>query len=52
MFHTYDHKFVIVNPCYDGSTSKEWQPYASFFAAAFTKTLLCALPETIKSPVY
>lgn len=47
--------FIIIRAIsdyYDGSTSKEWQPYASLCAAAFTKTLLCALPETIKSPVY
>lgn len=28
----------------DGSTNKEWQPYASLCAAAFMKTVLCALP--------
>ena len=35
---------------YDGTTCKEWQPYASLCAAAFTKAILCALPETPKSP--
>jgi len=29
---------------HDGTTSKEWQPYAALCAAAFMKTLLCALP--------
>ena len=28
----------------DGSTNKEWQPYSSLCAAAFMKTVLCALP--------
>jgi hypothetical protein len=47
--------FIIIRAIadyYDGTTSKEWQPYAALCAAAFTKTLLCALPETVKSPVY
>ena len=29
----------------DGSTSKEWQPYAALCAAAFAKTVICALPS-------
>lgn len=29
----------------DGSTNKEWQPYAALCAAAFMKTVICALPN-------
>ncbi len=46
--------FIIIRAIsdyYDGSISKEWQPIASLCAAAFTKTLLLALPETIKPTV-
>lgn len=28
----------------DGTTCKEWQPYAALCAAAFAKTIICALP--------
>jgi nucleoside phosphorylase len=28
----------------DGTSTKEWQPYASLCAAAFMKTVICALP--------
>ncbi len=30
----------------DGSRLKEWQPYAALAAAAFMKSLVCALPTT------
>ena len=39
--------FIIIRSIvdyFDGSTTKEWQPYAALCAAAFMKTLLCALP--------
>ena len=34
----------------DGTTTKEWQPYAALSAAAFAKTLICELPATPPSP--
>lgn len=34
----------------DGSTNKEWQPYAALCAAAFMKTLVCALPPPKTRP--
>lgn len=30
----------------DGSRRKEWQPYASLAAAAFTKSVICSLDAT------
>ncbi len=45
--------FIIIRAIadyYDGTTSKEWQPYAALCAAAFMKTLLCALPQAKKTP--
>lgn len=45
--------FIIIRAItdyFDGTTSKEWQPYSALCAAAFAKTLLCALPESPKSP--
>ena len=47
--------FIIIRAItdyYDGTTCKEWQPYAALCAAAFMKTVLCALPEIPKSPTY
>lgn len=40
--------FIVIRAIadyYDGTTCKEWQPYASLCAAAFTKAILCALPK-------
>lgn len=34
----------------DGTTSKEWHPYAALCAAAFAKTVICALPPQDRSP--
>ena len=39
--------FIIIRSIadyYDGQTTKEWLPYSSLSAAAFAKTLICALP--------
>ena len=30
----------------DGTRKKEWQPYASLAAAAFTKAVICSLAAT------
>jgi nucleoside phosphorylase len=30
----------------DGTTTKEWQPYAALCAAAFAKTIIASLPPT------
>jgi nucleoside phosphorylase len=45
--------FIIIRAIadyYDGTTTKEWQPYAALCAAAFMKTLLCALPQAKSTP--
>lgn len=45
--------FIIIRSIVDyldGSTTKEWQPYSAICAAAFMKTLLCALPAVPQSP--
>ena len=31
----------------DGTRKKEWQPYASLAAAAFTKALICSMPASV-----
>ena len=39
--------FIIIRSIadyFDGQTTKEWLPYSSLCAAAFAKTLICALP--------
>ena len=45
--------FIIIRSIadyFDGQTTKEWQPYAALCAAAFAKTLICALPAVPVSP--
>lgn len=40
--------FIIIRSIVDyidGSTSKEWHAYSSLCAAAFAKTIICALPS-------
>lgn len=34
----------------DGSSNKEWQPYSALCAAAFMKTIICALPNMQRTP--
>jgi hypothetical protein len=34
----------------DGTTSKEWHPYAALCAASFTKAIICSLPPPV--PAY
>lgn len=34
----------------DGTTNKEWHPYSALCAAAFMKTVLCALPNVPRTP--
>jgi nucleoside phosphorylase len=36
----------------DGTTSKEWHPYAALSAAAFTKAIICALPPATTNSFY
>jgi hypothetical protein len=43
--------FIIIRSIVDyvdGTTSKEWQPYASLCAAAFMRTLISELPVTLQ----
>jgi nucleoside phosphorylase len=45
--------FIIVRSIVDyvdGTTSKEWHPYAALCAASFAKTIICALPPPHHSP--
>ena len=45
--------FIVIRSIvdyHDGTTSKEWHPYASICAAAFAKTLISALPLIPPSP--
>jgi hypothetical protein len=47
--------FIIVRSVvdyFDGTTSKEWHPYGALSAAAFAKTIICAIPPIDDQPNY